>query len=94
MKLPMKSRLLQLLYEKKDEAWDYELVSQVLEEYGKSNKRWRWTVRFWTAELVSSGLFHVTEVAVDDGTHFGKGKVLYRFKISEEGKSRALEYLM
>lgn len=91
-KLPMKSRLVQILYEQK-EAWDYELIANLLAEYKKSGDYWNWMTRFWMVELSCGGIFNIVDVAADDGKHFAKGKVLYRYNLSDFGKSRVEELL-
>ncbi|OPY19618.1 MAG: hypothetical protein A4E24_01563 [Methanomethylovorans sp. PtaU1.Bin093] len=91
-KLPMKSRLAQILYEQK-EAWDYELISKLLSEYGKSGDYWKWMARFWMAEFSCGGIFNIVDVAADDGKHFAKGKVLYRYNLTDFGKARINELL-
>lgn len=91
-KLPMKSRLVQLLYQQK-EAWDYELIGKLLPEYGKNSDYWKWMARFWMTELSCGGIFSIVDAKADDGSRFAKGKVLYRYSISDFGKSRVEELL-
>ncbi|WP_406655822.1 hypothetical protein V7O62_08400 [Methanolobus sp. ZRKC2] len=91
-KLPMKSRLVQILSEQK-EAWDYELVTKLLAEYGKSGDYWKWMARFWMAELSCGGIFNIVDIAADDGKHFESGKVLYRYNLTDFGKARVSELL-
>lgn len=92
-KLTMKSMLVKLLYEK-GEAWDYELVQEIQEKSKKTSDYWKWVIRFWTIELAASNIFKVTEAAVDDGSHFGIDKVVYRFQMTTLGKERAEELLI
>jgi hypothetical protein len=91
-KLPMKSRLVQILSEQK-EAWDYELITKLLAEYGKSGDYWKWMARFWMAELSCGGIFSIVDVAADDGKRFEKGKVLYRYSLTDFGQARVNELL-
>ncbi|WP_440951470.1 hypothetical protein [Methanococcoides sp. FTZ1] len=90
--LPMKTRLVQILYET-GEGWDYELISKLLAEYGKSGDYWKWMARFWMTELTAGGIFTVKDVAADDGSHFASGKVLYQYEMSDFGKARVKELL-
>lgn len=91
-KLPMKSRLVQLLSEE-NMAWDYELITTLLAEYGKSGDYWKWMARFWMAELSCGGIFNIEEVDADDGKRFAKGKVLYKYSLTDFGKARVEELL-
>jgi hypothetical protein len=86
-KMTMKTALVKLLYDK-GEAWDYELVAELQKIYGKSSEYWKWVIRFWTIELTSSSIFKVIDSAEDDGSHFAKGKVIYRLTTSSLGKER------
>ncbi|MCQ6963790.1 hypothetical protein PV02_12070 [Methanolobus chelungpuianus] len=88
----MKTRLIQLLNEG-GESWDYELIDKLLAEYGKSGDYWKWMVRFWMVELSCGGIFNIVKAEADDGSHFAKGKVLYRYDISDFGKARIEELL-
>ncbi|MEL4305260.1 hypothetical protein [Methanococcoides sp. LMO-2] len=92
MRLPMKSRLIQLLYEK-GEAWDFELTNSLLIEYGKSGDYWKWMARFWMTELAAGGILNIVDVEADDGSHFANDKVLYRYNLTDFGKSRVEEVL-
>jgi len=92
-KLTMKSMLVKMLYEK-GEAWDYELVQEVQEKSGKTTDYWKWVIRFWTIELAASNLFKVLEASIDDGSHFGVDKVLYKFQMTSLGKERAESLLV
>jgi hypothetical protein len=68
--------------------WDHELVAMALFEYSLSGAHWVSTLRVALEELAAAGL--VTRVAgkIDDGSHAGKGKVLFHYKLSEFGQSR------
>lgn len=87
MKLHQKGFLLVKL-SKGGSMWDYELVAMALSEYRLSGIHWVRTVRVALEELAAAGL--VTRVAekIDDGSHAGKGKVLFTYQLSEFGRSR------
>lgn len=49
--------------------------------------------RFWMAELSCGGIFSIVDVAADDGKRFEKGKVLYRYSLTDFGQARVNELL-
>ena len=87
MKLHQKGFLLVKL-SKVVSMWDHELVAMALSEYRLSGRHWISTLRVALEELAAAGL--VTRVAeqLDDGSHAGKGKVLFNYQLSEFGRSR------
>jgi hypothetical protein len=89
----MKTRLVKMLYDR-GEAWDYELVDDLKNLYGKSGKYWTWVIRYWTMELSSSSIFKTIDAKIDDGSHFKEGKVVYKLGMSSLGKKRVEEVLL
>ncbi|MBR2255731.1 MAG: hypothetical protein IJ856_08025 [Candidatus Methanomethylophilaceae archaeon] len=82
--LPMKSRM--LMYFENRDMWDYEAVDAILKEEGLSDSEyWRFTARFWLAELSISGLLEPLEEDVDDGSHFAPGKMISKYRLTEYG---------
>lgn len=92
MKLHVKGRILQIVHEaSNDGIWDYEIANKILVEYNKSGAYWMGTVRVTLTDLYSSGLIDSVEEKIDDGTHFGSNKVLFKFKMTEFGIERMLD---
>lgn len=87
----MKGRAIQIL-EAKGPSWDYEVAKQVIEDYGlESDRRNRGTIRLWLVEYAASGLIETVGDAVDDGTYFGKDKLMRRYQITAFGRQRMQE---
>lgn len=87
MSLHVKGRILQHLNEFPS-LWDYQIADLISKEYGLSGDYWKGTVRVTLADLYSCGLVESIEEAIDDGTHFGCDKLLFRFQLTGFGKSR------
>jgi len=90
MKLHQKAYLLVEL-SKIDSAWDYELVGKALKEYNVNGSRWVNTIRITLDELSAAGLTNSTDKKLDDGTHVGSGKVLFKYHLTEFGRTRMRE---
>lgn len=90
MKLHQKAYLLVEL-SKTDSCWDYELIAKALKEYQVSGSRWVNTFRITLDELSSAGLTSSIEKKLDDGAHVGRNKVLFKYQLSEFGRSRMRE---
>jgi hypothetical protein len=45
------------------------------------------------AELSCGGIFSIVDVAADDGKRFARGKVLYRYSLTDFGQTRVNELL-
>ncbi|MFX1675964.1 hypothetical protein PWR63_27525 [Paraburkholderia sp. A2WS-5] len=69
-------------------AWDYELVEKALSEYGASGRYAINAVRVALDELAAGGLLQRLEEKLDDGTHLGAGKVLFRYRLTDFGRAR------
>ena len=90
-KLHMKGYILRLLDERQDGLWDYEIAEKVLSEYRHSGAYWLGEVRVTLTDLFSSALLEEVEDRLDDGEHFGVGKVLIKFRLSQFGRNRMVE---
>lgn len=73
------------------ECWDYELVGKALLEYDVSGSHWVNTFRIALDELSAAGLINSTEKQLDDGSHVGAGKVLFKYQLTEFGRTRMRE---
>jgi hypothetical protein len=87
-KLHIKGYILQTLKRRPEGLWDHELADQVLKEYGLQGAYWRGTVRATLTDLHTGGLVEEIDQALDDGSHFGNGKVLLKFRLSPFGLER------
>lgn len=83
----VKGRILQHLADS-PMLWDYQIADLILKEYGLSGDYWKGTVRVSLADLFSCGLIDSVEEAIDDGRHFGCEKVLFRYRLTDFGRTR------
>ena len=90
MKLHQKAYLLVEL-SKADSSWDYELVVKALTEYNLKGSRWVNTFRVALDELSAAGLTNSIDKKLDDGTHVGANKVLFKYQLTEFGRTRMRE---
>ena len=90
MKLHQKAYLLVEL-SKAESSWDYELVTKALKEYSVRGSRWVNTFRVALDELSAAGLTNSTNKKLDDGTHVGANKVLFKYQLTEFGRTRMRE---
>jgi hypothetical protein len=88
VKLHLKGFILHLLNGQSAGLWDFQIADRVMQEYGVSGAYWRGTVRLILTDLYSCGLIEEVEDALDDGSYFGKDKILIRFALSEFGRER------
>ncbi len=87
--LPLKGFILRLLADARDGGlWDHVILQAVFDEYGRAGNYWKGEVRASLTDLYSSALIEELEDDLDDGTHFGEGKILMRFKLSPLGAER------
>ncbi len=84
MDLPYKSEIL-TLFKVDREMWEYEAIEKLMKKNRVSSEYWRWNSRFWLMELSVAGLIVVVDTSEDDGSHFAKGKVLSKYKLTERG---------
>lgn len=87
-KLHIKGYILQTLNRRQEGLWDHQIAEQVLNEYGLRGDYWRGTVRVTLTDLHAGGLIEEFEQALDDGSHFGNDKVLFKFRLSPFGLER------
>jgi len=90
MKLHKKAYLLVEL-SKTDNIWDYELINKALKEYNRSGSQWINMFRVTLDELSAAGLINSTDKKLDDGTHFQTDKVLFKYQLTEFGRTRMRE---
>jgi hypothetical protein len=84
----IKGYILQTLKGRREGMWDHQIAEQVLQEYRLHGDYWRGTVRVTLTDLHSGGLLEEIEQALDDGTYFGDGKILFKFRLSRFGLER------
>ncbi len=84
----MKGFILQLLAKNPDGLWDHEISKETLAQYDCTGDYWKSTVRVTLTDLYSGGLVEELEDRLDQGEHFGPGKVLVKFRLSDFGRSR------
>ncbi len=87
MAIHVKGRILQYLLGN-EPLWDYQITEKILREYNLSGEYWKGTVRVSLADLFSCGLIESVAEEIDDGTHFGCDKVLFRYRLTDFGRSR------
>ena len=90
MKLHKKAYLLVQL-SKTDNVWDYELIDKALEEYNHSGSHWINTFRVTLDELSAAGLINSSDKKLDDGSRIGPDKVLFKYYLTEFGRTRMRE---
>jgi hypothetical protein len=87
-KLHIKGYILQTLNRRQEGLWDHQIAEQVLKEYGLRGPYWRGNVRLTLTDLYAGGLLEEMDQGLDDGSHFGDGKVLFKFRLSPFGLER------
>jgi len=90
MKVHKKGYLL-IELSKTDSIWDYELVNRALKEYRRHGSIWINTFRVALDELAAAGLINSTDKKLDDGSHVGPEKVLFKYHLTEFGRTRMRE---
>ncbi|MFA9461227.1 hypothetical protein [Thiohalorhabdus methylotrophus] len=93
-KLHLKGYILYLLSTQASGLWDHQIAERVMKEYGVSGLYWHGTVRLTLTDLYASGLIEVVEEKLDDGTYFGKDKILICYALSDFGRERLSEALI
>lgn len=87
--LHMKGFVLRLLAEAESRGlWDYEIMHEVATRFHRNSAYWKGELRATLTELYSGALIEELEDKLDDGRHFGKDKILMKFKISPFGMER------
>ena len=87
-KLHMKGFILCLLEAAPEGLWDFEIMERVLQGYGRPGRYWRGAVRSTLTDLYSGALIEELEEGLDDGRHFGAGKILLKFGLTPFGRRR------
>ncbi|MCH6268513.1 hypothetical protein [Neobacillus citreus] len=95
-KIHIKGRILQIVYENTignihKGIWDYEIVRQILEEYKLDGAYAMGNVRVTLTDLFSGALIETVDEKLDEGEHFGKGKILFKFVLTRFGEQRMLD---
>ncbi len=91
MKYPCKSRLLRLF--ESGPLWDYEAIDTLVSDEGRNDAYFRWTARFWLMEMAGGGVLDIIEEGIDDGSHFGNGKLLSKYQLTDYGRMRIQDLL-
>jgi hypothetical protein len=86
MKYPMKSYLLKC-FSDREEMWEFETFPMMEREYGVDISKWRYDIRFWLIEYEVGGMLELTGTAMDS-THYGKTKLVHRYRLTEMGHDR------
>lgn len=90
--LHMKGFVLRLLADAADDGlWDHEIMHEVFRKFRRKSAYWKGEVRATLTDLYSGALIEELEDALDDGRHFGKDKILMKFRISKFGVERMVE---
>ncbi|MFA6952464.1 MAG: hypothetical protein WCQ23_05310 [Candidatus Methanomethylophilaceae archaeon] len=84
---PMKFRILEILYDG-DEIWNYDLVKQLMDEYGMKGDFHRDSVNFDLIETVASGFIESVESEIDTTGKFREGSLLYKYRFTSIGKAQ------
>lgn len=87
---PIKFRILELFLDGKN-YWNYEIVSRVLMDYGLKGDYWRDSINFDLIELSSGGLLKIDDFRLDEEGIYKKNYVIYKYSISDFGRTRASE---
>jgi len=84
---PLKFRLLEIFYHN-EPMWNYDVVAQIMEEYGMKSDFMRDSVNFDIIEVQMSGFIESTGCEVDVDGKFREGALLRRFRITDLGRSQ------
>ena len=92
-KMHIKGLILQIIRDNTTEEtekgiWDYEIAEQVLNEYELDGAYAKGSVRLALTDLYSGALIETKEEKLDNGEHFGKGKVLFKYSLTSFGEDR------
>lgn len=95
-KIHTKGRMLQIILahtkgRNNKGIWDYDIARQILKEYGLSGSYAMGNVRLTLTDLSSGALIEIVEEKLDNGEHFGEGKILFKFALTDFGKERMQE---
>ncbi len=87
---PIKFRILELFLDGKN-YWNYEIVSRILMDYSLKGDYWRDSINFDLIELSSGGLLKIDDSRLDEEGIYKKNFVLYKYSITDFGRTRASE---
>ncbi|OHR66516.1 hypothetical protein HMPREF3291_01390 [Bacillus sp. HMSC76G11] len=92
-KIHIKGRILQIIHENTKEKsskgiWDYDIARQILKEYELAGAYAMGNVRVTLTDLFSGALIEAVEEKLDEGEHFGAGKILFKFALTSFGEER------
>ncbi|MEH7374509.1 hypothetical protein [Neobacillus drentensis] len=95
-KMHIKGLILQIISDNTMEEsekgiWDYEIAKQVLKEYELDGAYAMGSVRLALTDLYSGALIETKEEKLDNGEHFGKGKVLFKYSLTSFGEERMID---
>ncbi len=68
--------------------WDHEIMQAVSREYRRNSAYWKGELRVTLTDLHSGALIDEIADELDDGRHFGAGRILMKFRISPFGRER------
>lgn len=87
--LHMKGFILRLLAAAGERGlWDHEIMQAVSREYRRNSAYWKGELRVTLTDLHSGALIDEIADELDDGRHFGAGRILMKFRISPFGRER------
>ncbi len=84
---PLKFRLLEIFYHN-EPMWNYDVVYQIMEEYGKKSDFKRDSVNFDIIEIQMSGFIESIGCEVDTEGKFREGALLRKFRITDLGREQ------
>lgn len=87
-KIHIKGYLLRTLHQNPEGLWDHQIAGAAMEEYQLCGGYWKGLVRVTLADLYSSGLVEHAGEALDDGTHFARGRILFKYRLTDFGRRR------
>jgi hypothetical protein len=95
-KIHIKGRILQIIHDNTignsgKGIWDYDIASQILKEYDLAGDYVMGSVRVTLTDLFSGALIEAVEEKIDEGEHFGTGKILFKFALTSFGEERVRE---
>ena len=90
--LHIKGWLLQRIDEVGDHGlWDWQLARLVESHYALSGHYWRGVIRLTLVDLHASGVIESVDEAIDSEGSFGRGRILFRFRLNAFGRQRLLD---
>lgn len=92
-KMHLKGKILQVIRDNtngqsENGIWDYDIAKQVAAEYELNGPYVMGTVRVALTDLYSGALIETKDEKLDNGEHFGNGKVLFKYSLTSFGEER------